>query len=447
MSSRALPRGGREGDALRAIAIPRERWVPAAIAAMVVGTVAFGLISQATGGFLGTDLPPFILGWRPALSPYALVTVLTLAAAIPVGSALAGSRLSPVGFAGMLAGLSAALRLALNLARAGPRDWYGVFVVHPGSGEGRHEYLPGLRALDGGVGHFLANFDSLAPSLPTHPSGHPPGLLVTIHALGIDTPQGLAALTIAVGVLATPLLYVIARPLLGEERARLAGLLFAFSPAALIYGVTSADAAYATLGLAAAGALLAGRRAIRFAGAILLAVASFFSWALLAVGAWAVLLTERREGARSALRLAVACAVGVLGFYLVLHAVTGFDPIAALRATHDRYYAGIGGRRPYLFWLFGSPAAFLVATGIPIAWLAGRSLGRGEATAVALALLLAASALLGYTKGETERIWLFMVPLACLAAAKSLPGARLRQVLVLLAVQAIATELLFDTIW
>ncbi len=425
----------------------RERRVAWALSAAVGATVAFGLVFRAAGGFLGTDLPPFILDWQPRISPYAIIAGVTLGAAVLLGPVLHASRLSPVGFGAALAGLSAALRLALNLGRAGPSDWYEVFVIHQGTGEGRHEYLPGLAALQDGTGHFLSNFDRIAPSLPTHPSGHPPGLLLTLHALGIHTPPGMAALTIGVGVLATPMLYVLGRGLLGEAAARTAAILFVFSPAALLYGATSADALFATLGLGAAAALMAGGRAVRVAGALLLAVASFFSWALLAVGAWAVVLTERRSGWRRALLLAVGCGVAMAGFYLALHAATGFDPVATLRAMHENYYAGIGGRRPYLFWLFGSPAAFLVAMGIPIAWQFLRSLGRGEPTAVALALVIAASALLAYTKAETERIWLFMVPLACLAAARSQPAARLRLVLALLALQAIAVELLFNTIW
>ena len=425
----------------------RERWVPWAVAAAVAATVGFGLAWRASGGFLGTDLPPFLLGFQPAISPYAALAALTLGVGVWAAPALRSPRLEPLGFAAAVAALAGILRLALNTTRGGPGELYQVFVVHPGTGEGRHEYLAGLGALQGGVGGFLDHFDRIAPTLPTHPSGHPPGLLLALHALGVGTPQGMAALTVGVGILAVPLLYLLARGLIGEANARTAALLLAFSPAALLYGATSADAAYATLGVAAAAALVAGRRAVRAAGALLLAIASFFSWALLGVGAWAVVLTERRRGPRAALGLAAACALGALGFYALLGALTGFDPLASLRAMHDHYYAGIGGRRPYSFWLFGSPAAFLVAMGLPIAWFAARSLGRGEAAALALAIVVAASALLGYTKAETERIWLFMVPLACLAAAPSQPPARLRLVLTLLALQAAAVEILFNTIW
>ena len=425
----------------------RQRWIPWTIAAVVAATIAFGETWAAAGGFLGTDLPPFTLGWQPAVSPYALVAILALGAGAWLAPALYASRLGPIAFGTALAGIGAVLRLALNLSRVGPSDWSEVFVVRSGTGEGRNEYLPALPFIRGAVGDFLAGFDRIAPALPTHPSGHPPGLLVTLDALRIDSATGLAALTIGVGVLAVPLLYVLARRLLGDARARMAGILFVFSPAALLYSVTSADALYATLGIAAAAALMARRPFARALGALSLAVASFFSFALLAIGAWAVVLTERRSGLRAAVPLAAASAAALAGFYLLLHAATGFDPVAALRAMHDRYYYGIGGRRPYLFWLFGSPAAFLVALGIPIAWQAARSLARGEATAIALAVIITASSVLGYTKAETERIWLFMVPLACLSAAQSQSAGRLRLVLVLLGLQALAVELLFNTIW
>jgi hypothetical protein len=59
--------------------------------------------------------------------------------------------------------------------------------------------------------------------------------------------------------------------------------------------------------------------------------------------------------------------------------------------------------------------------------------------------VLAIAALAGFTKAETERIWLFLVPYVCLAAA---PLVRRPTLLVAaLAVQAFAYELLFDTLW
>jgi hypothetical protein len=91
--------------------------------------------------------------------------------------------------------------------------------------------------------------------------------------------------------------------------------------------------------------------------------------------------------------------------------------------------------------------AFLVALGLPIAWFALRALARGDAGAVALFAVLAIAAVLGVTKAETERIYLFLVPLACLAAATALPERYLTPILAALAVQALASELLLFTIW
>ena len=55
--------------------------------------------------------------------------------------------------------------------------------------------------------------------------------------------------------------------------------------------------------------------------------------------------------------------------------------------------------------------AFAVALGLPTAWYAARAFGTGEAIAVGLAAIILVSVLVGLTKAETERIWLFMGPL------------------------------------
>jgi methylthioxylose transferase len=84
--------------------------------------------------------------------------------------------------------------------------------------------------------------------------------------------------------------------------------------------------------------------------------------------------------------------------------------------------------------------------GLPTAawWLAA---GARRPLAVAGLAVVAIAAALGFTKGETERIWLPFVPLACAGAAALVPPGRLRPVLALLAVQALATEVAFSTIW
>jgi hypothetical protein len=255
----------------------------------------------------------------------------------------------------------------------------------------------------------------------------------------------MAALCIGVGALSAPLAYALGRRVLDERGARIAALLTALSPAALHFGATSADAVFLALGLLAAWPLASRSRRARAAGAALLALGSFFAWSLLAVGAWAAIVALRRDGVRSAAVLSAACAVAVVGFHALLHAATGWDPIGTLRATEEVYRAGIASTRPYWYWLFGSPVAFLLVLGLPISWYAVRALGARETLAVAIFVVLATAAVLGFTKAETERIWLFLAPFVCLAAATAID--RPSPVLAALAVQAVLYELLFETVW
>jgi hypothetical protein len=85
--------------------------------------------------------------------------------------------------------------------------------------------------------------------------------------------------------------------------------------------------------------------------------------------------------------------------------------------------------------------------GVPIAAGALRALARASDAAVALAVVVAIAAAAGFTKAETERIWLFLVPLACVAAAPLLARARIGAVVAACIAQAFVVEVLFDTIW
>jgi hypothetical protein len=285
------------------------------------------------------------------------------------------------------------------------------------------------------------------PALPVHSAGHPPGLLLVMHWTGIDTPGALAAFCIVSGSLVAPLAYATARALLPERSARVAGLLTALAPSVLLFGATSADAVYATVGLLAAWPLVSTRPGPRIAGAVLLAAGTFFAWSLLAIGAWAALLAWRRNGVRDMVMLGLLCGAALLALHVVVAAATGYDPIGTLRATESVYRFGIADRRPYWYWLPGSPTAFLLMLGLPVAWYSLRALGEGKDAAIAIFAVIAVAAVAGFTKAEVERIWLFLAPLACIAAAASMPADKLRLVLVLLAAQALAWELVRNTVW
>ena len=86
---------------------------------------------------------------------------------------------------------------------------------------------------------------------------------------------------------------------------------------------------------------------MRAFGPPLLALASLLSPALLAVGLWAFVVRVSRGERAAAARLALGCVVGVAAFYVVLHAFTGFDPIATIRAIDGDYRRGVASVRPY----------------------------------------------------------------------------------------------------
>ena len=420
--------------------------VPAVLAVAALATVLVGNVLDQGGTVLGSPHPPFISKWDPRTHPLLALSVVLFAASVPLAPRLLHLRLPPVGFAAAVFAFTLVLRLALAFGRDGTDVLGRVFDLSR-SGEARNEYLAGLPALEYGRGFFLDRFAELAPALPVHVAGHPPGLLLSADLFGLTSPLALGWLCVLGGALSAPLTYALGRGLLGERGARAAALLMALAPSVLQHGVTSGDALFLTLGLLAALPLVSPRRGARVAGAVVLAVVSFSAWSLLAVAAWAALVVLQRDGWRRAAELAALCALAVLAFYAAVAGLTGFDPIGTLRATEEVYRVGVADIRPYWFWLLGSPVAFLLALGLPIAWLAARSLGEGSQLARAIFGVLLVAAVMGFTKAETERIWLFFAPFVCLAAAPMLTDRKVVPVAALLAVQAVLTEALFGTPW
>lgn len=407
-------------------------------------TIAGGLIARAAGVQLGATWPPFYVHLSPSLTWYLVPAVSALAVGVVVGPRLMRPAVGAGWFAGASLVLTLAMRLALNAAREGPAGWYRMFGDSPGA---PYEYLPALPALRLGVLGFLDRFAEFSASLPIHPSGHPPGMVLTLHLLDITTAPGNAALTIGVGALAAPFTYALARQLLDETRARLATLLYVFAPSSLLYGAASADSLFAAVGVACAAALVARRRIIAASGCVLLWLATFFSYALTGVAAWAVLVVARLRGLRTAAGAAAGCTVVLVAGYALLYAFSGFDLIGSLEAANSAYVRGISQLRPYAYWLVGSPTAFFVSLGIPLAWLVLRGAGRGETTALALLAVIVVAVLMGFTKAENERIWQFLVPLACVSAAAELRSRSAYALLAALAAQALVVQVVLDTGW
>jgi methylthioxylose transferase len=411
-----------------------------------VATIAVGVTVHHTTGRLGTALPPFVASWAPRaeLLP-ALLAAAALAAAVALLPRLvAAPRVSPLAFDLIILLVALALGLAVSAAREGTHGWWAIFDLgRGGSFEARNEYLPGLSALSYGPHVYLDRFAEIVPSQPVNVAGHPPGPLLLMDLLGIRTAQGLAALCVVAAAACAPLAHRLGRALDGERAGRVAAALCALAPIVLLFGFTSYDAVFAAAGTAAAVLLVTPRT--RALGAIALALGALLSWALLGVGAWTAVVVWRREGARAALWLAATAAAALLALNIILVVTTGYDPIGTLRATEQVYRASVSRQRPLWFWAFGSPVAWGVLLGPPIVALALRSATAARATGLATAIVVAVAAGGGFTKAETERIWLFLVPLACVAAAPHVR--RLGPLLAALAAQALALQLLTGTVW
>jgi hypothetical protein len=354
------------------------------------------------------------------------------------------------------AGLAFVLALAVSALAGGPWAWRQP-LDYAG------EYPAGV-GMVGAIPGFLRAFPRLVPLLPTHAGGHPAGAMV-VYALVARVWPGLTAAalaTVALGSLGVVAAGGLARDELGEPGGRLALACWVLSPGVVLYLATSADAIFAAVLAAAA---LAAHRGLTRRSAAWTVVGGALLWAGSMLTYSAVLLLAFL-GVRAAGRLradrawvlawAAGTAAVVLGLAALLWATTGYDVPAALRATHRAYQAAPGSAgRPYGLWLPGDLVAFGGMLGVPLlAALASRAVAvvRDRAwtsvDAAALATLLAAASW-GFTRGEVERIFQFLVPLVLVPAVRQLLAwrARLLVVVGLLLAQVLAVQILFNTRW
>jgi hypothetical protein len=145
-------------------------------------------------------------------------------------------------------------------------------------------------------------------------------------------------------------------------------------------------------------------------------------------------------------RALVLAGAGV-GLVVAVFAMLGFWWPEGLRATHAEYLKGIGGLRPYGYFLIANLAAFAIAIGPgAVAGLAHLRDRRLWILVGAAWLGVAAADVSGFSKGEVERIWLIFWPWVALAAA-ALPVTSRRWWLAGQAAFVIALHILVFTPW
>jgi methylthioxylose transferase len=325
------------------------------------------------------------------------------------------------------------------------------------------EYPAGVGQV-GAIPTFLRDFATRLPDLPSHATGHPAGAMV-LYALVARVWAGLtgaALVTVAIGSLGAVAAGGLVRDELGERGGRLALTLWGVAPGVVLYLATSADAVFAAvLGAAALAAhrgLLRRSPAWTVAGGVLLWAASMLTYAavlplvFLGVRAVGPLVVDRAW----VLRWAAATSLVVVGLAGGLWLATGYDVPATVLAGHRAYQAAPGSAgRSLVHWLPGDLLAFGGMLGVPLlAALAVRAVAvvreRAWASvdAAALATLLAAASW-GFTKGEVERIFQFLVPLVLVPGVRQLLAWRARVPLVvgLLVGQTLLVQVVFATRW
>ena len=423
-------------------------WAPALGLAGALALMAAAMIVPAAAGWdvHVMSFPPLHAEWAPRTGPGTLpaVALAVLAALYAVDAAqrLSWRRLLAAVFA---AGLAWMLALALVDGTGG----IGHILTTP------HEYLRTAHRVHD-VPEMLREYVSRIPydSAPkrnwaVHVAGHPPGAVlffIGLERLGLGS--GLAAGLVVTALAATTAVAVLVTVrVLGEERmARRAAPFLVFAPAA-VWQAVSADAMFAAVaawGLAALAVAATRRRsAWAVVAGLLLGVCVMLSYGLPLLGILALTVLALARSWRP-LPIAAAAALAVVGAFAAL----GFSYPDALAALHQRYLDGVGGRRPWSYWSWGSLAALLFSTG-PLA-CAGLAQVRTLRPVAALAVAGAGSVLVAdatqLSKAEVERIWLPFVPWILLSCAL-LPERWRRAGLVLQLAVALAVEHLLNTGW
>jgi methylthioxylose transferase len=291
--------------------------------------------------------------------------------------------------------------------------------------DARTEYLVDV-AKAGSPGEFLSTFVDRIGDYSIHVQGHPPGMLLLLSALdrvGLGGAGWAAALCIAAGAAAMPAVLVGVREVGGEQLARRAAPFLVLAPAA-VWIATSVDAFF--MGVSAWGVALVvlatgrdGRRsdAYALAGGLLFGASAFLSYGLVLLAVVpAVVAWQRRR-----LRVVALAAVGAAPVFLAFLAA-GFWWVAGLLATRERYFAGVGGRRPYLDFLVANVACLAIVLGPAVAVALARLRDRRLWLLVGGTLAVVGAAMIsGMSKGEVERIWLpfavWLLPAGAVLAA------------------------------
>ncbi|MEV7499651.1 hypothetical protein [Streptomyces sp. NPDC093018] len=426
----------------------RDLYAAAAAALLVTAAVLVGRHIQETHRTLFVHWPPVFADWDPHLGPGTPAALAVAAATVIHGPVLA-ARLPWRGL------LTAAWATALA--------WIGSLALVDGWQRGiagrlttREEYLRVIGRFHD-IPATLRDFthhivSGSADPWPAHVAGHPPAATLTfvlLDRIGLRGGGWAGMFCVAVGASGCVAVLIAVRALAGEALARRAAPFTVLAPAAVWQGV-SADGYFAAVAAWSVALLaLALTRPSPWAAAgsgLLFGLTCYLSYGLTLfalVGAAVLFLARRELRARPFLLLPLFAGLAV---FPVVFTLAGFNWWHGYQLLTIRYYQGVGGIRPYGYWVWADLACAALITGPATAAGLRRTgavlLHRRTGSQAGLALLVSAALLAllvadlsGMSKAETERIWLpfalWLLP-ACALLPRPRPWLAAQAVLALL---------------
>jgi hypothetical protein len=341
------------------------------------------------------------------------------------------------------------------------------------------------------VRDWLAAYPDLMPGLPYHAATHPPGITLFFVAirricaallpspggalsdlahiynewfgLGMSPSDAAAAvvsgmLLAALGALSIIPIYLLARELIGPQRAIGVAALAGSIPSLVLLSASSDQMVLLLTATGIAFAYFAwrsNRLMLSFCAGLVFALGGFVTLGFAIVGGWLAIWSvvgwlraqDRGSACRRLLARWAVALCGVIAFYLALYLVTGYRAVAVARVGlfAHRHATTVEFPRTYWKWVLMNPVEMAVFAGLPllIAALWGSCRLRGDNSRAPRLLLtswliiLAALDVSGTVRGEVGRIWLFLMWPMALAVGAGMPEEerRSRAVPILIALQ------------
>ncbi|WP_031161376.1 membrane protein [Streptomyces durhamensis] len=343
----------------------RDLYAAGAAVLLVTAAVVVGRHIQDTRHTLFVHWPPVLAEWDPHIGPGTPAALAVAAALVAYGPAVA-ARLPWRGL--LAAAWASALAWILSLALID--GWHQGVAVRLTTREEYLRVIGRFHDIPATLRDFTHHIVSGTPHpWPAHVAGHPPAATLTfvvLDRIGLRGGGWAGMWCVTVGATGCVAVLIAIRALADETLARRAAPFLVLAPAAVWQG-TSADGYFAAVAAwtLALFALALTRRSHGYAAAsgLLFGLTCYLSYGLtLFALIGAAVLALARSGLRERPMLLVSLLAG-LAVLPVTFGLAGFDWWTAYHLLVTRYYQGVGGTRPYGYWIWADLACTALITG------------------------------------------------------------------------------------